>query len=523
MAGNNYSGLSPRQKMINLMYIVLTAMLALNVSTDVLEGFRQVDESLGRSTQNASQQNSALYRELYEYNLTNPEKSGEWYGKATEVRERTESLISYIDTLRYKIAVQADGRNADANNIVAMDDLEAAPHIMLSPAAGEGKKLRNSLIEYTEYVIPMIKDSLKREIINDYLYPQVSKRDGIVDTRNWEESMFEGMPVAAAVTLLTKMQSDIRYAESEILHILRNNIDEGDVRVNSMNAYVIPASKTIMRGSRYSANIVLAAVDTTQVPAIFINDKELDKDAAGVYEFICNSTGVFNYNGYLEVMGGDGTMHRHDFTSSYTVIEPTATISATMMNVLYAGIDNPVSISVPGIPNNATSATMTNGTLTRKGNEWVARPVKIGEDATISVKATTEGGVQNICNTTFRVRRLPDPSPFITYKDSKGVENKYRGGQPLSKSILLSAPGISAAIDDGLLNISFKVLSFETVIFDSMGNAIPEISDGANFSSRQKDSFRRLSRGKRFYISRVNVIGPDGVQRTLSPLEIIVN
>ena len=85
------------------------------------------------------------------------------------------------------------------------------------------------------------------------------------------------------------------------------------------------------------------------------------------------------------------------------------------------------------------------------------------------------------------------------------------------------APGIEAAIDDGLLNISFRVLSFETVIFDSMGNAMPEVSNGAQFSDRQKAAIKKLSRGKRFYISKVKAIGPDGIERTISPIEVFVN
>ena len=103
------------------------------------------------------------------------------------------------------------------------------------------------------------------------------------------------------------------------------------------------------------------------------------------------------------------------------------------------------------------------------------------------------------------------------------IRDRYKGSKPFAKTLLLQAPGIAAAIDDDLLNISFRVISFETVFFDSMGNAIPEVSDGANFSQRQKDSFRRLSRGKRFYISRVRAVGPDGIERTISPMEVIVN
>lgn len=194
-----------------------------------------------------------------------------------------------------------------------------------------------------------------------------------------------------------------------------------------------------------------------------------------------------------------------------------------MMNVLYAGINNPISIAVPGVPNTAISATMTNGSLTRSGDQWIARPSKVGAEAVVSVTATLDGRAQNVGSMTFRVRKLPDPMPYIAYTDAKGNPERYKGGRPFAKTLLLQADGLSAAIDDDMLNVAYKVLSFETVFFDSMGNAIPEVSAGSKFSERQRSSFRRLSRGKRFYISRVRAIGPDGIERTLAPMEVIVN
>ena len=126
-------------------------------------------------------------------------------------------------------------------------------------------------------------------------------------------------------------------------------------------------------------------------------------------------------------------------------------------------------------------------------------------------------------STTFRVRKLPDPTPFIAYKDANGQVNRYKGGKPFSKALLLAAPGLDAAIDDEILNIDYKVVSFETVIFDSMGNAIPELSNGSQFSERQKASIRRLQHGKRFMITRVKATGPDGITRDISPIDVIVN
>lgn len=514
----NITRLSPRQKMINLMYIVLTAMLALNVSSDVLDGFTQVEEGLNRTNENIEQRNLAIYRTLEEFAQKNPQKGQVWYDKATEVRQITAKLYQYIDSLKTLIVVEADGPDGDVNNIQRRDDLEAAAFIMLSPTNKRGVVLRKSVDDYRNYITSIIADTVKRANINEILSTESVVSNGA--KQSWENSKFESQPVVAAITLLAKLQNDLRYAEGEALAYLLTNVDASDVRVNQLSAFVIPDSRIVMRGGRYSARVVLAAIDTTQRPNIFVGGRQITN---GLYELNCGSTGVFDYSGYLEVPRGDGTMARHDFKSSYTVIEPAATVSATMMNVLYAGIDNPISISVPGIPTSQVNASMTNGSLTRSGDAWVARPTTVGSDAVITVTATVDGRSQTVNTTTFRVRKLPNPTPFIAYKDDKGNTDKYLGGKPFSKALLLQAPGIGAAIDDGLLNISFTVLSFETVFFDSMGNAIPEVSNGVNFSQRQKDQFKRLSRGKRFYISRIKAKGPDGITRDLSPLEVIVN
>lgn len=520
--GANNTRLSPRQKMINLMYIVLTAMLALNVSSDVLDGFTQVHDGLNRSNNNVAQRNEALYSQLAAFAEQNPDKGLQWFEKAREVRDVTGQIYSRVDSLKYAIVRKADGSEGDPDHIVNRDDLEAAAVVMLAPGNSLGSKLRHNIDFYREYINQIMVDSVKRASIAGALSTDDTLKPGTLTAQTWEESKFEQQPVVAAITLLSKLQNDILYAEGEALSTLLSQVDAGDVRVNELNAYVMPQSRLVMRGGKYSANIVLAAVDTTARPRIFINGKALDNDR-GLYELNASSTGKFDYNGYLEVTHGDGSTTRHDFTSSYTVIEPMATVSATMMNVLYAGIDNPVGISVPGVAMGDISATMTNGTLTRSGDHWVARPSAVGKDAVVTVTANMDGRNTTVATTTFRVRKLPDPTPYIAFNDGKGNIDHYKGGRPFAKTLLLQAPGIEAAIDDGLIDTRFKVLSFETVFFDSMGNAIPEVSDGSSFSARQKQSFQRLSRGKRFYISRIKAVGPDGITRDLSPMEVIVN
>lgn len=519
-SNGNVTRMSPRQKMINLMYIVLTAMLALNVSSDVLNGFSLVEDGLTRTNNTVSDRNTALYLQLEAFSKQNPQKGKVWYDRATDVRKNTLSLYGYIDSLKLAIVRDADGEDGNVNDIQNQDDLEASSKIMVT--YGNGEKLRQRLTKYSDYISAFIPDAKKRDAIKKALATDPITQKGTLVKTPWVSGMFENMPVVAAVTLLSKLQNDLLFAEGEALTALLNNVDAGDVRVNQLDAFVIPSSKLVMRGGKYAADIVLAAVDTTQRPSIFINGKMLPENTR-TYELYTGQTGTFTYSGYLEVTRGDGTTSRHPFQSDYTVIEPMATVSATMMNVLYAGIDNPISISVPGVAQNAVSATMTNGSLTRSGDIWKARPTQVGAECVITVTAAIDGKPQTVSASTFRVRKLPDPTAYIAYKDNHGNEVRYKGSRPLAKSILLSAEGVEAAIDDDLLNVQYTVLDFETIVFDSMGNAIPEKSNGSRFSERQKTSFRRLSRGKRFYISRVRAKGPDGIIRDLSPVEVIVN
>ena len=345
--------------------------------------------------------------------------------------------------------------------------------------------------------------------------------------KNWQEYHFENMPAIAAITLLTKLQNDIRYAEGEVLHTLARNIDVGDVRVNQIRALVIPNSRNVVRGSEFGAQIILAAVDSTQRPEIYVGNERLNTEN-GYYSRMCNATGDYTLNGYMLVNDGAGASTRYDFSQSYTVVEPTATVSASLMNVLYAGFDNPVGISVPGVAANRISASIAKGKGTLKSDGkggFIVVPTEIGEELAIEVTATNEAGRrQSMGQYAFRVRQLPDPTPFIEYKDKDGNTQRYRGGKPFSKQALMGTDGIVAAIDDGLLNINFKVLSFDIVFFDNMGNAIPRKSDGRLFSQAQKDMLRNLQRGKRFYISNVRAVGPDNVERQLpTSLEVIVN
>lgn len=522
MAGISNNPNSPRQKMINLMYLVFIAMMALNVSSEVLDGFELVEDGLRTTIENTSNRNDIIAEEISTYYKSNPDKALEWYERSKQVKKESDELYDYIQWLKVQIVKLADGEEGDVMNINAKDNLEAASNVMLSAINGQGKKLREQMDTYRTMMSSMIGDEEKAKLIEANLSTEAPHKSGI-NIRTWETALFENMPVAAAITLLTKLQGNVRQAEGEVLTSLLNSVDMGDYGVNHITAQVIPQSQIVMRGSEYQANIVMSAVDSTKRPTIFVNGKELPAENKGVFTVATGSTGTFPVEGYIEMPQSDGSKMRREFKSEYFVTEPSATVAPTMMNVLYAGIANPIRIAVPGVPGGNVSATMTNGTLIRKGDLWEAKPSKVGTEAIISVQAKlTHGQSISVAKTTFRVRALPDPLPYIEYKDANGNVRKFKGGK-IAKRSLVEAGGILAAIDDDLLDVKYTVLRFELTFFDSMGNAIPEISSSTNFSQRQKDYIRGLSRGKRFYITHVVAKGPDGIERTIPTIEVIVN
>lgn len=513
------SPISPRQKMINLMYVVLMAMLALNVSKDVLKGFSMIGESLHRTTQNAEQESTAIYDIIASQYKDNPTKVEQWYLRATEVRSMSDSLYDFAEQLKLEIARESDGEAANPNQLVNQEDLEAANTVMLSAVGGKGQQLFDAVNHYRERMLSYVSDPRQRQIISSDLSTSVPKDANQLLHKNWQQYMFEDMPSIVAITMLTKLQNDVRTAEAQILHSLRANIDVKDIRVNQLNAYVLPQSTTLMPGETFQSTIFMAAVDTTQRPEIYVNGKRIDSN--GEYTFKVGSPGDYSFSGYVLMPRPNGESLRREFTQHYSVIAPPmgATVAADLMNVLYAGFDNPISVGASGIPTNKIQLSMSGGTLTRKGKgKYVARPSKVGQDVTFTVLGEVKGIRKTMGRYTFKVRRLPDPTAYLTIGNQR-----FKGGK-LSKSDILNAGRLYAAIDDGLLDIQFKVKQFETLFLGRMGEALKEKSSGSQFTPAQLRQIRQLRRGQMFYIRGVEVSGPDGTTRTLpQALEVIVN
>ena len=197
--------ISPRQKMINLMYVVLMAMLAMNVSSEVLEGFSIVEKSLARTTEQTAKENMSLYDAFDKQYSSNAAKTKEWYMKAETVKDKSQYLFDLIGEIKRLIAIEADGSKADVNNIKNKESLEAAAQVMIAPGKEWGDKLYNSINSYREDMLKMVEDPHKKAVISANLSTEVPQNK---ENKNWKEYYFEEMPAVAVLTFLTKLQSE---------------------------------------------------------------------------------------------------------------------------------------------------------------------------------------------------------------------------------------------------------------------------------------------------------------------------
>jgi len=508
MSGTKNCPETPRQKMIGMMYLVLIAMMALNVSSEILNGFKLVDDSLHTSTLSINEQNERLYQEFHAMYAQNPQKVGEWLEKAKLVRTEADELFEYIHNFKVELLKRTDKDRADtiyARDITKREDLHVSANYALRE--GNGTALKEKIEHYRDLMISLADDNFgKNEVFTNIF------NTGEINNKTWEIATFENMPVSAVITILSKYQNDIRNTESKMIQYLKERTDEGDARVNRFDAFVVAESNYVMEGQEYRAKILLAAVDTTKAPNVFINGNKL---AGNNYVVTPSRSGEYTYSGYIELPNSLGELQRFNFSSKYNVGKPAAIISNDDLNILYRGFDNNISISAPGIPTDNLRINVNGGTATPKGNgKYVIKPT--ANSVEVSVIGNIGGRQINMGSNTYRVRQLPDPKPYAVYRDNNGNVRSVFDGSVHGPTFVAGNPTVTAGYgEDALVQANFTVRSFAIRIGRRTYN-----SNGARFSQEQIDIMNNLPSGTTLVIQRIMAVGPDGVERNLSAVAI---
>lgn len=504
------------------MYLVLTAMLALNVSTDILNGFTLVDDSLHSSMEASVTRNEKLYRDFKEATDQNPEKMQEWYDDAIELKHRADSLWNYIQDFKTQIAILADGQKKvaereqltgdGARNIEGNSNLDVTAQYAI--VQGNGTILKQMVAMYRDYIVELADDDA--ELRNEFTRVFATDKGWNAheqDSCDWEVAIFEGMPVGASITILTKMQNDVRTTESEMIQYLMDRTDAGDLRVNKLNAYIIPKSDYVIRGGKYSAQIILAAVDSTQRPEYYVEGQRINDQ--GLYEVVASSVGLRKFKGQIAYLNpASDEMEYLPFESEYTVGEPSVTISNNDLNIMYRGYNNQFSISVPGISNEKIKVDVAGASVSRSGGLWIIKPGDASKKVTITVSAELEGRMQPMGSREYRVKALPKPGAYF-----KSGETEYQDGN-IARGALLNpnATVIASYGPDGLLDLPFKITSFKVNI-----NGVITEAKGDRFTKDQLARLGKLKKGAIVVITDIRAKGPDGKDTRLSPIPLSLN
>ena len=543
MAGGK---LSPRQKMINMMYLVLTALLALNVTKEVINAFVTINESVELSKDNIDKKNQMTY-ELFKQQMDNDAKKYSAVNEqAQNVRKGATDLNKYIDELKVKLIRTADKIDdglptPKLHDMENKEDYDTPTHIMIGDDDAQGKKgealvLRNKLDAFKKLIVsnaPKGSEADYQKRMDNLLSTNdpTKKEDG---KGTWELVSFYHNPIVATVALLTKFQSDVRNAESQVIDDLLGSVDRKIIKLDQLNAKVIANSTVVTIGSEYQADVFLSATSSTVAPEVFIGATwdSLKKEVVGgsntplpveggyaKYSDRPGSEGEKKWSGVIRVKNPDGSFSGFPFTSSYVAQKPSSVVAAEKMNVLYIGVDNPMAISVPGVSNNAVfpSIAGAGGNLKPNaaagGGHFIATVTTVGE-AKINVTAEIGGKKMPMGEFKYRVKRVPDP--VATISNSKGG--------PINKS-LLAAGTLIPQLENFDFELFFKITGFRMSIFAKGKDLIEYETTGNQLSQPMRDAIGKLRAGDKVFIEYIKAkmaTGADQSTRSLSPMAFTI-
>ncbi len=500
-----------RQKMINIMYLVLLAMLALNVSDRILDAFKNLNDSLETSKTNVNNSVEQLFASFEKTKLKDePARAKPIYEKAKQAQAVAEDLNQYVENLKKGFIKAGNGYDKETGDLVERANLDIAPGTMVNNK--EGEKLKLKINQTREKLIALV-DPKDRASLTFSLEAKDPEKPG-PDKKTWEDINFgEGTPLTAAMTILTKVQADVKNAESDVVKKIFGKMDQAVVTLDQFAAVAVAPTSYVIQGQPYTAEVFLTAYDSRSNPGISVNGSALNvKNGKGTYT-ANNGEGIYTWVGTVRVKGTDGTTKTYTTPpQKYQVSRPSATVSADKMNVFYIGVDNPVSVSAPGIPKESLNVSMSNGKLSGSNGKYIVR-VSAQGDAMVNVSANIGGSSRGIGSTKFRVKRIPDPRAKFAGK----------AGGTLSSVVLRSQDAIFAMLEGFDFDAKFSITHYNLLIQKPRADAVLVSVSGNSISGQARTAMASVSPGTTVVFSDIIAVGPDGSQRALDPIVFKAN
>jgi gliding motility-associated protein GldM len=529
---------TPRQKMIGMMYLVLTALLALNVSKDVLNAFSVVNDSVLLTNENFSRKRTGVYKDFENNYSLNQIEVGPFWDKAKKAMALSAEMVEYIENLRDNLISATENIPLDSAGKIPLlklqtrDNYTSPTNFLIGSqedgSTGKARELKKKIIKYREDMInlvdPKYRDQIRLGLETDGNYFDASGKK-----QSWEFHYFYDLPLAADIPILNKFITEVNNAELEVVNNLLYAISADDFKYDRIEAKVLPKTNYLFTGDQYEAEVIVAAYDTSQSPNVYFM-RGVDslpvslKDQATLissqngrinFNFPASSAGLQKYAGFVSVKNSSGSENTYHFNSEYIVSQPSLTVSATNMNVLYVGVNNPLSISVSGVPAENIFPVISSGTLKPnkgKGGGWIATVPAGNRQATIEVSVKINGKMKRMGSEIYRVKNLPDPVPYIA---------SIKDGFVSRDNLIASGRIIPRMPDDFEFDYSFQVLSFKMTMQRGF-NVYHYESKSNKLTDEMITQIRNTNRGQNIIFEDIVALDPAGTNRVLSPLIITI-
>lgn len=545
--------ISPRQKMINMMYLVLTALLAMNVSKEILNSFALLNNGLVETNKNFTAKNEVTYSAFETAELNDPNKVRPFRMKAEAVKKRSQEMFDYIETIKNEVILAVEqkeeteivGRNGQdstikiASNVLYMegkDNNQIPTHYFMGDVdrAVQGnkafefkEKVKKFKDDLATYIPEKDRKNIKMGLDLGDVYSD--HEDMMIP---WENNNFYHNPAVAVIAILTKMQNDVKNAEADIINALYKQIDVSSFKFDTLSARVVANSNYVLLGDEYRAEVFMAAFSTTSNPQVWLGEVDTvkneivgPKDTAsvkvnkgvGIYSFSPSAEGTVQWGGLIRMKDpADPTkFHSYPFKSEFKAARPAIVVSPDKMNVFYVGIPNPVSISVPGIAAEDLQPSMSGGSISGSRGKYMVNVASsmAGKECVVNVSAKTKNGVKSMGQgLKFRVKNVPNPIPTVYGK---------RGTDVIKSGEIQFVKGVVPMMDNFEFELKFPVVSFD-VSMNVNGLEVTESVSGPQMSDKQRALIGRAKKGAKIYIEKVKVQKPGGIVAEIGSVNLKV-
>jgi len=489
----------PRQKMINIMYLVLTAILALNVSAEVIEAFKTVDKSLIASSANIKASNDVLYKSLAD--KLNDDKTkiqaAVWQPKAEQAKVISADIDTYIEGLKLELKKGANlVIKENGKEDFKEDNLDASTRLF--ETHGKGNELKARLEDFKAKILN-IDPKIKAQFENNFPVSTdgVQGKEG---KKDFTTGYFHMTPTVAALTILSKFQNNIKTVENQVVSYCHSQVGAVEVHMDQVGVLVGQSSNYLMPNEQLTVTAGVGAYSSTVKSSISINGSPINLVAGqGEYKTTVSGSGKHTIQVSGSFVGEDGKSVPISKTIEYVVGVPGgAAVMLDKMNVFYIGVPNPVTIS-SGTGWDKTTVTMTGGTITGSGSNRVVTVSAIG---TASINVNADGKSSKF---DFRIKRIPDPI----------IKVGASSGGRMQAAAFRAQQFVSAVLENFDFEAHFSVTG-ATIYFNNPGDRnVKQVTLNSGSLAGAQAYMSQLVPGSTVIFDNIRVVGPDGQTRTI--------